>query len=85
VPQLDHDNRDECARAGGRRFTVVPRPEEREYSVQCLELPQAISRGETKKEALAGIKEAIELVLEHLKDREKGRSHVRHDDLRLCL
>jgi len=59
---------------GGRRFTVVLRPErEGGYSVQCLELPQAISQGETKKEALASIKEAIELVLEHLRDREKGK------------
>lgn len=58
----------------GRRFTVVLRPEEEGgYSVQCLELPAAISQGETKGEALANIKEAIELVLEHLRDREKGK------------
>ncbi len=58
----------------GRRFTVVLRPEEEGgYSVQCLELPAAISQGETKSEALTNIKEAIELVLEHLKDREKGK------------
>ena len=41
------------------------------YSVQCLELPQAISQGETKEEALANIREAIELVLEHLAQRER--------------
>ena len=59
---------------GGRRFTVVLRPEyERGYSVQCLELPQAISEGDTKQEALDNIKEAIELVLEHLKDRGHGK------------
>ena len=59
---------------GGRRFTVVLRPEEEGgYSVQCLELPQAISEGDTKKEALDNIKEAIELVLEHLKEREHGK------------
>ncbi len=59
---------------GGRRFTVVLRPEvEGGYSVQCLEIPQAISQGETKREALANIKEAIELVLEHVRDREKGK------------
>jgi len=58
----------------GRRFTVALRPEaEGGYSVQCLELPAAISQGETKEEALSNIKEAIELVLEHLKDREKGK------------
>jgi predicted RNase H-like HicB family nuclease len=59
---------------GGHRFTVALRPEKgRGYSVQCLELPQAISQGETKKEALTNIKEAIELVLEHLKAKERAK------------
>jgi predicted RNase H-like HicB family nuclease len=34
------------------------------YAVQCVELPEAISQGKTESEALANIKEAIELVLE---------------------
>ncbi len=60
---------------GGRRFTVILEPEEEGgYSVQCLELPQAISQGETRKEALVNIKEAIELVLEHLKEREVSKN-----------
>jgi predicted RNase H-like HicB family nuclease len=59
---------------GGRRFTVALRPEEEGgYSVQCLELPQAISQGETKKEALKNIKEAIELVLDHIREREQSK------------
>lgn len=59
---------------GGRRFTIALRPEkEGGYSVQCLELLQAISQGETKKGALANIREAIELVLEHLKDKERAK------------
>ena len=46
-------------------FNVVLEPaEEGGYTVQCLELPAAISQGETKEEALKNIKEAIELVLE---------------------
>jgi predicted RNase H-like HicB family nuclease len=46
-------------------FTVVLEPaEEGGYTVQCIELPAAISQGETKEEALENIKEAIELVLE---------------------
>lgn len=46
-------------------FTVVLEPaEEGGYTVQCIELPAAISQGETKDEALENIKEAIELVLE---------------------
>jgi len=34
------------------------------YAVRCVELPEAISQGKTKQEALANIKQAIELVLE---------------------
>ena len=57
---------------GDRRFTVVLQAEEiGGYSVQCVELPQAISQGETKEEALANIREAIELVLEHLAQKAK--------------
>jgi len=49
------------AKVGLRTFTVVLR-EEREggYSVQCLELPGAISEGDTKQDALNNIKEAIQ-------------------------
>ncbi len=47
------------------KFTVVLREEEEGgYSVQCLELPGAISQGETKREALKNIKEAIQGYLE---------------------
>jgi len=57
---------------GDRRFTVVLQAEEiGGYSVQCVELPQAISQGETKEEALANIRGAIELVLKHLAQKAK--------------
>ena len=47
------------------KFTVILREEEEGgYSVQCLELPGAISEGETRKETLANIREAIEGYLE---------------------
>ncbi len=47
------------------KYTVIlEKEEEGGYSVQCLELPGAISQGETKEDALLNIKEAIELVLE---------------------
>lgn len=47
-----------------RRFTVALEPaEEGGFVVKCLELPVA-SQGETKEEALANIKEAIEGYLE---------------------
>jgi len=48
-----------------KKFTVLLREEpEGGYSAQCVELPGAISEGETRKEALANIKEAIEGYLE---------------------
>lgn len=47
------------------RFTVILRAErEGGYSVQCLELPGAISEGETKKQALNNIRDAIKGYLE---------------------
>jgi predicted RNase H-like HicB family nuclease len=49
----------------GLKLTVILRKEEEEgYSAQCLELPGAISEGETRKETLANIREAIEGYLE---------------------
>ena len=47
------------------KYTVALEPSESGgFIVQCLELPAAISQGETKEEAIMNIKEAIELVLE---------------------
>ncbi len=49
------------------KYTVVLEPqEEGGYTVRCLELPGAISQGETREVALLNIKEAIGLVLEVL-------------------
>ncbi|AKB40073.1 MULTISPECIES: type II toxin-antitoxin system HicB family antitoxin [Methanosarcina] len=47
------------------RFTIkLEESEEGGYIAQCLEIPAAISEGDTKEEALENIKEAIQLVLE---------------------
>jgi len=47
------------------QFTVkLEESDEGGYTVQCLELPAAISEGDTKEDALENIKEAIQLVLE---------------------
>jgi predicted RNase H-like HicB family nuclease len=47
------------------RYTVVLEPQEDGgFTVQCVEIPGAISQGDTRQEALDNIKEAIELVLE---------------------
>lgn len=49
------------------RYTIIlEKEEEGGYSAQCLELPGAISQGESKEEALNNIREAIEAVLEVL-------------------
>jgi len=57
------------------KYTVILEPQdEGGYTVRCLELPGAISQGETKEEALANIKEAIGLVLEVLNQDLEVRS-----------
>ena len=54
------------------KYTVIlEKEEECGYSAQCLELPGAISQGETKEEALRNIKEAIVAVLEVLTQEAK--------------
>lgn len=50
-----------------RTFTVVASEEEEGgYSGQCLELPGAISQGETLEELKVNMEEVIQLVLESL-------------------
>ena len=47
------------------KYTIIlEKEEEGGYSAQCLELPGAISQGETKEKALKNIEEAVEAVLE---------------------
>jgi len=55
-------------------FTVALRKEPGDgYSARCVELPAAISQGETEQEALRNIREAIELVLEELEARAQAQ------------
>ena len=55
------------------KFTVVLHPEkDGGYSVSVPALPSCCSQGETKEEALASIREAIELHLEVLRERRKS-------------
>lgn len=58
---------------GTRTFTVKLQkdPDSEWYAVRCVELPEAISQGRTEEEALANIREAIELVLEEYEERAK--------------
>lgn len=57
--------------ARGRVFTIVLEKDEEVggFSVRCVELPQAISQGETREDALRNIQEEIELVLDYSGDK----------------
>jgi len=59
------------------KYTVILEPQdEGGYTVRCLELPGAISQGETNEEVLANIKEAIGLLLEVLSQDMTVRSNA---------
>jgi predicted RNase H-like HicB family nuclease len=59
------------------KYTIIlEKEEEGGYSAQCLELPGAISQGESKEEAIENIKVAIELVLETLDLETKRLSKI---------
>jgi predicted RNase H-like HicB family nuclease len=53
------------------RQVILEADETGGYNVSCLSLPGCHSQGETIDEALANIKEAIELYLEVLEDRDR--------------
>ncbi len=57
---------------GGRKFTVrIQESPEGGYTGQCIELPGAISEGDTIEELKRNMTEAIQLVLETLEDAAK--------------
>jgi predicted RNase H-like HicB family nuclease len=61
-----------AAKVSQGKFTVILRKEEEGgYTVQCVELPGAISEGDTKKEALGNIREAIQGYLEAFPEEEE--------------
>ena len=58
-------------------FTIkLEESDEGGYTVQCLELPAAISEGNTKEEALKNIKKAIKLVLEVMQEQAQAYTEV---------
>jgi len=59
-----------------RAFTVRLRKDEESgyYAARCVELPKAISQGRTEEEALANVREAIELVLEEYGSQAKEKT-----------
>lgn len=50
---------------------VLSKGQDGYYVAQCLEIPGAISQGRTKPEAIRNAKEALELVLDVLKEQAR--------------
>ena len=64
------------------QYTVVlTDAEEGRYIAQCLELPAAISEGDTRKAALENIKEAIQLVLEATEEQARVLGEITKVDV----
>ncbi|WP_440954997.1 type II toxin-antitoxin system HicB family antitoxin [Methanosarcina sp. Mfa9] len=64
------------------QFTVkLEESEEGGYTAQCLEIPAAVSEGDTKEEALENIKEAIQLVLEVTREQAQVLGEVEKVDI----
>lgn len=60
------------------KYTILlNKQKEGGYTAQCLEVPGAISQGETKDEAVKNTKEALGLVLETIKDETKSHKVVK--------
>jgi predicted RNase H-like HicB family nuclease len=56
-----------------RKFRIHVRKEEGGYSGQCIELPAAISQGETLEELKENMKDAILLVLEDMMEEAREK------------
>lgn len=50
---------------------LLAKQKEGGYTAQCLEVPGAISQGETKEEAKKNVKEALSLVLQVLREKDE--------------
>ncbi len=59
-------------------IAVFQEEKDRTYSVWVPDLPGCASQGETFEEALANIKEAIELYLDHTKAHKKNNDKEYH-------
>lgn len=58
---------------GSRKFTIrVQKAPEGGYTGQCIELPGAISEGDTLEELKENMTEAIKLVLDALEEKTRG-------------
>ena len=74
-----HERRSNLIRLGGfMKYTILlEKQKEGGYTAQCLEVSGAISQGETKKEAIKNVKEALELVLDTIKMEARKKEAVK--------
>jgi predicted RNase H-like HicB family nuclease len=80
APEKWHNNPYYCFIIGdlGMKYRVIlEQQEEGGFTVYVPTLPGCVSQGETKEEALANIKEAIEVYLESLKERGLSSPEVK--------
>ena len=70
--------KNETIEVDGQNFTAVLTPdiEDGGYTVQCQEIPAAISQGETEQEALDNIIEVLEEHFAYEKERQAGKARV---------
>ena len=62
---------------GAQKFIVILEQDEKGmFAVNCPALPGCSSQGEDREDALAMIKEAIELVLEVIEERREKEPHL---------
>ena len=62
------------------KYTIIlERQEEGGFTARCVELPGAISEGETMTEALQNVREAIAMILEVLREDLKCLNHSKSE------
>jgi predicted RNase H-like HicB family nuclease len=58
------------------KYHVVLKKQKRGYVVKCLELPECMSEGKTKEEALKNINDAIMLYLQDIEKEAKEKKAI---------
>ncbi len=60
-----------------RKFTIqVIKSSEGGYTGRCIELPAAISEGDTMEQLETNMKEAVQLVLEYIEEKTKSDQKI---------
>jgi len=71
------------------KFTVILEPESIGYSIHCPVLPGCVSQGDSREEAMANIREAIEGILalreKHNMPLPEETAELTSQEIRCCL